>query len=591
MQGARSSPVAVAAVVLLLYAGWVGWARHLGHDWRQWADVGHKFAQREGASDPIHHDERFSVSTWGYDGQFFLYIAQDPTNARAALDNASYRYGRIGYPIAARVLALGRSGLVPVMLVLLNLAAVAGGTWAAAAWLRRRGLSVWLALLYAAFPGVFFAVWRDLSETLAYSLAAVAVLVFDPRRPRTLAASSVLFAAAALTRETTLVFALVWAAALAVERRPRTAALFTLGATLPYVAWRVFIRVWLGHAGFPAQNRPTLVPFGGIMHWFPWRRGAPARLQRVPPRSLLRGARRVRAVPRRARARGLGVAAERARSRGLPAGRRIQRLEVGGPPFHGRRTRPTPQPAGARPRPAHLACVALGTRRGVVRPVVRTDSDHPRDALGLAAPRPCRRLTQALPSACEAVTLRKHAAGITGRTPTVSDLGGSIMRGRLIFLAAVAALVVAATATAAQLDLIRGTNGPDELNGTPGSDLIYARAGNDVVRAHDGNDVVYAGPGNDVVRGGLGNDVEFGGHGNDVLWVGAGADVQYGGPGNDVLHALANDNQPDVLNCGPGYDVAYVVEHDPVRVHGCEQVIRLSLDEAASLAQTNDDNG
>lgn len=165
------------------------------------------------------------------------------------------------------------------------------------------------------------------------------------------------------------------------------------------------------------------------------------------------------------------------------------------------------------------------------------------------------------------------------------------MKGRLIFFAVVSVLVAAASASATRLDVIRGTNGPDTLNGTPGNDLIYAGAGNDIVRAHDGNDVVYAGPGNDVVRGGHGNDVVFGGHGNDVLWVGAGADVQYGGPGNDVLHALANDNQPDVLSCGRGYDVAYVIEHDPVTVHGCEQVIRLSPADAASMAAANEDDG
>jgi Ca2+-binding RTX toxin-like protein len=83
----------------------------------------------------------------------------------------------------------------------------------------------------------------------------------------------------------------------------------------------------------------------------------------------------------------------------------------------------------------------------------------------------------------------------------------------------------------------------------------------------------------------------FAGQGNDVTWAGAGADVQYGGPGNDILHALANDNQPDILDCGTGYDVAYVIEHDPVRLHGCEQVIRLSAEQAAALAAANDDNG
>ena len=82
----------------------------------------------------------------------------------------------------------------------------------------------------------------------------------------------------------------------------------------------------------------------------------------------------------------------------------------------------------------------------------------------------------------------------------------------------------------------------------------------------------------------------YGGPDNDVIWPGAGADVQYGGQGNDVLHALANDNQPDILDCGPGYDVAYVIVHDPARFRGCEQIIRLTPEDAAALAAANDDN-
>jgi hypothetical protein len=143
------------------------------------------------------------------------------------------------------------------------------------------------------------------------------------------------------------------------------------------------------------------------------------------------------------------------------------------------------------------------------------------------------------------------------------------LKAKLVLPAVVAGLLLAAAASAASLDLIRGTDGPDNLNGTSGPDIIYARG----------------------ARGGPGNDVVYGGAGNDVLWVGAGADVQYGGTGNDILHALANDNQPDIINCGPGYDVAYVIVHDPVRLHGCEQVIRLSPEEAAATAAANDDNG
>ena len=138
------------------------------------------------------------------------------------------------------------------------------------------------------------------------------------------------------------------------------------------------------------------------------------------------------------------------------------------------------------------------------------------------------------------------------------------MKTKMILLAAVAALALAAVASAARLDLIRGTDGADNLNGTAGADLVYARAGNDNVRTHDGN---------------------------DVIWPGAGADVQFGGPGNDVLHALANDNQRDILDCGHGFDVAYVIAHDPARFHGCEQVIRLTPEQAAAQAAANDDNG
>src|SRR5947208_10702529 len=158
------------------------------------------------------------------------------------------------------------------------------------------------------------------------------------------------------------------------------------------------------------------------------------------------------------------------------------------------------------------------------------------------------------------------------------------MNGRTLLLVAALALVVAAGASAARLDVSRGTPGPDTLSGTAGDDLIYARAGNDIVRAHDGNDVVYAGAGNDVIRGGPGNDIVYGGDGNDVIWVGAGADVQYGGPGNDVLHALANDNERDVLDCGPGLDVAYIVQHDALTLHGCEKIIPLTRAEAAEPA-------
>jgi Ca2+-binding RTX toxin-like protein len=64
--------------------------------------------------------------------------------------------------------------------------------------------------------------------------------------------------------------------------------------------------------------------------------------------------------------------------------------------------------------------------------------------------------------------------------------------------------------------------------------------------------------------------VLFGGIGNDVLYGGAGSDRLYGGPGNDTLRA--RDGQRDVVDCGPGRDIAYVDRID--RVSACERIVR-----------------
>src|SRR2546430_5783840 len=132
------------------------------------------------ASSVIKPDPAYPTeSASGYDGQFFYYLALDPVNARYYMDASTYRYTRILYPLVARALALGRPDLIPVTLFLVNWLALAGGTLAVATWLKRRGLSPWFALLYGFYPGLQFALARDLSEVMAYSLVALAILVFD----------------------------------------------------------------------------------------------------------------------------------------------------------------------------------------------------------------------------------------------------------------------------------------------------------------------------------------------------------------------------------------------------------------------------
>ncbi len=78
--------------------------------------------------------------------------------------------------------------------------------------------------------------------------------------------------------------------------------------------------------------------------------------------------------------------------------------------------------------------------------------------------------------------------------------------------------------------------------------------------------------GNDFIRGRPGDDNVDGGNGNDRLFVGRGLDVENGGDGNDVLHALAHDNQVDMLDCGAGQDVVWLNPNENDTHVNCEVV-------------------
>ncbi|HXG75702.1 MAG TPA: hypothetical protein VNJ53_03945 [Gaiellaceae bacterium] len=269
-----SSPLTIAGGVAASYLAWLAVALAQGHGAKDFAIVGQDFLDRASSSPAIEANATHAISGTGYDGQFSLFLAQDPERAHEYMHEASYRYARILYPLAARAIGEVLRVDVAAALVLLNIVAVFLGAWALAAWLERHGSSAWLALLVAFAPGTFVSVARDLSDALAYALVALAVVAFDHRAWWRTLASATLFALALFARETTGVFALVWAGALTLRSPPgerwRKLAAFAALVVAPYVAYRAFLLAWLGEAGFPAQLRPSLVPFDGVTSLAPW---------------------------------------------------------------------------------------------------------------------------------------------------------------------------------------------------------------------------------------------------------------------------------------------------------------------------------
>jgi Ca2+-binding RTX toxin-like protein len=182
---------------------------------------------------------------------------------------------------------------------------------------------------------------------------------------------------------------------------------------------------------------------------------------------------------------------------------------------------------------------------------------------------------------------------------------------KVVAFLGLAALMLVSAAAAHRFVLVRGTPGDDVLTGTPSNDKVLAKPGNDSISALDGNDLIFAGwgndnsdagPGNDRTHGGPGNDTLLGsdgndrlwagygddnvdgGAGNDRIWVGHGADFENGGDGNDRMHALADDNLVDTVDCGPGKDVVFLNANESDVHVNCE-IVRVR----ANVAPGEDD--
>jgi hypothetical protein len=261
----------VAGLVLAVYLAALGHWYRTGHSARDFVFVGHLYLDNHGTrgseSPAIDRGPVGATTPFGFDGQFYYFIALDPGRAAPYIDDPSYRFQRIAYPMAARAIVLGQRSLVPDGLVAANLVAMVLGVLAVAGWLVRRGLPPWPAAVWGLYPGQVISLERDLADAFAYGIAAVAVWLRD----RSPLGAGVAFGLAGLGRETTLVFPIVFLLAdlwaVRHERQPWPwvrAVSAAVGALLPFAAWKLFVNHWGLPGTVPSQDF-TLVPFGGLI--------------------------------------------------------------------------------------------------------------------------------------------------------------------------------------------------------------------------------------------------------------------------------------------------------------------------------------
>lgn len=209
----------------------------------------------------------------GYDGQFYYRLALDPADmSRRAfgieLDSFA-RLGRIGYPALSWLLSGGgRPSLVPLALVVANVAGLGALGWAAARVALDGGRHALWGVLIPAYWGYLWSLGRDLTEILAAAALLSGLVALRHRRWVVAAAA---LSAAVLCKETaTYAVGLVGATHVVVDlrrrRRPEWAELAWLVPLAVFGAWELTVRAETGRLPLRASGGANLgVPLGGLV--------------------------------------------------------------------------------------------------------------------------------------------------------------------------------------------------------------------------------------------------------------------------------------------------------------------------------------
>ena len=115
-----ASPWVVAAIAAAFYL--LLMTPGLARNPYQFTNIGRHFLHKSTSSSAINHARPIDNKI-GYDGQFYYFLAVDPTHGKDYMDAPGVIYSRIGYPMTVRALSGGNAALVPYMMVLVNILA------------------------------------------------------------------------------------------------------------------------------------------------------------------------------------------------------------------------------------------------------------------------------------------------------------------------------------------------------------------------------------------------------------------------------------------------------------------------------------
>lgn len=251
--------IATALVAVVLVLAWQALAVQYRYDgnWTALYCTGERLQQPPALASE--HIWLFRNS-FGYDGQFYHYIAHDPAFHRGFdryVDSPRIRNRRILIPLLAHTLAFGIDRFIdPAYLAVVLLAVFLGAYWLSR-YAAGQGWHAWLGVLFLAAPATAVSVDRLTVDVGLAALCVGFVWFLDTGRERPLYA---VLLCAPLVRETGFLLLAAYVAALAIERQFARAAIFCTAA-LPTAAWYWFV----ARHSIPAPVLLSAAPFAGYL--------------------------------------------------------------------------------------------------------------------------------------------------------------------------------------------------------------------------------------------------------------------------------------------------------------------------------------
>jgi hypothetical protein len=208
-----------------------------------------------------------AIEEEGYDGQFALYIALEPTPEKVSsqLDVPAFRYQRILLPLISRILGLGQKVWIPWTIVLTNLAAHILGTYFILLYCIRKGIWTGYSLVYGLWVGLVAGIGLDLNEPIAFAFLAGALLAWDEGRGWL---SAALVTLSLFSKETSLP---LWAGFLlaAIFNKTYRKFVFPYGiGGIAYAGWQLWLFHNFGETGLVSGGEGATsfewIPFNGL---------------------------------------------------------------------------------------------------------------------------------------------------------------------------------------------------------------------------------------------------------------------------------------------------------------------------------------